>query len=52
MSFYDGQQVIALDGRAGTYKGSFGEGVYAFVELPDSTELQLIPMADLSANTT
>lgn len=50
MSFYKGQQVIDLDGRIGAYVGSFGDGLFAFVRLPDSTELQLIPMTELAAH--
>ena len=45
--FTEGQQVIAEDGRRGTYRGSFGDGAYAFVAVP-GLDLQLIPMADLT----
>jgi hypothetical protein len=45
--FTEGQRVIALDGRIGTYRGSYGDGVYAFVAVPGMT-MQLIPMADLA----
>jgi hypothetical protein len=45
--FAEGQRVIAEDGRVGTYRGSFGDGVYAFVAVP-GLDLQLIPMAELA----
>jgi hypothetical protein len=45
--FHQGQQVKAIDGRIGTYRGSFGDGVLAFVAVP-GLPLQLIPMADLA----
>lgn len=45
--FTEGQRVIATDGRTGTYRGAFGDGVYAFVAVP-GLHLQLIPMADLT----
>lgn len=45
--FTEGQRVKATDGRTGIYRGSHGEGVYAFVKVP-GLPLQLIPMADLT----
>jgi hypothetical protein len=50
--FAEGQQVIALDGRTGTYRGSFGDGVLAFVAVPGVPGNQLIPMADLAPHPT
>ena len=45
--FRIGQRVKATDGRIGTYRGAFGDGVYAFVAVP-GLPLQLIPMLDLT----
>lgn len=46
--FREGQRVIADDGRIGMYRGSFGDGVLAFVSVPGVPALQLIPMAELT----
>lgn len=48
--FAEGQRVIAADGRIGTYRGSFADGLLAFVAVPGVPALQLIPMADLAAH--